>query len=137
MAARLQKQKDAEEAAAAQAALGSTTLLPTTSQMSSDLSFSHSHALHTRHVDNYPVHTGHVEIHTGDSDGRCFGGIYSSQPAARDVAEVEREHLRRISDRIDECMMRAARVEQHWNSSVQTILKLLGHNEEMEKKSYV
>ena len=113
--------------------------------MAANVSLSDSHALHTRHLDRHSVDNGHVEIHTTDNESRCFGAMYDSHPpvyppahhVARDVTEVEREQLRRISDRIDECMMRAARVEQHWNSSVQMILKLLAQNAESQKKSYV
>ena len=46
--------------------------------------------------------------------------------------DEERRRLIRISEKIDECMMRATRVEKHWNDNIQTIFKLLGHHEPPE-----
>ena len=46
--------------------------------------------------------------------------------------DEERRRLIRISEKINECMMRATRVEKHWNDNIQTIFKLLGHHEPPE-----
>lgn len=50
--------------------------------------------------------------------------------------EDESCRLQRISDRVDECLSQAQRVEQHWNDNFQTILALL-QCKTSEKKSYV
>lgn len=130
LAAKLQKQKDAEEATAAQAvALPLATSSPG-SKFLAESADGHTdcHSGDTRLVDSYASDTTHVDI--GD---RFLTGDVSSQEAA----EIERHRLRRISDRIDECVQRVARVEQHWNTNVQTIFKLLGHDYETERTSYV
>lgn len=56
-----------------------------------------------------------------------------------DTRDEEKRHLQVISDRIDECLERAQRLENYWESNIQNILRLLGHDPEMdlEKRSYV
>lgn len=109
LAAKMQKQKDAEEeAAAAESAVAQAPVVP------------------AEPATRYPQR---VMSHS-DTYNRC-------DMCQRVNWDSEQEHLRSISDRIDECVERATRVEQHWNNNVQAILKLLGHDPEIEKKSYV
>lgn len=63
--------------------------------------------------------------------------VKHSEDSLPDV--IERERLQNISDRIDECLLRAQRVEQHWNTNFQKILDMLGDggDEDPKKKSYV
>jgi len=61
-------------------------------------------------------------------------------PNQQEVVHYDAEEarkLRALSDKIDDCIARASRVEQHWNTNIQTILKLLGHDSLQERKSYV
>lgn len=113
MAAKIQKQKDEEEAAASGAS--NTPSSPTTL---------------TPRGGKYPTEpitprAGRHETPPHQPTAVKFHKPEDTQASFAD--DEERQRLIRISEKIDECMMRATRVEKHWNDNIKTIFKLLGH----------
>lgn len=125
LAAKIQKQKDAEADAEATT---STTLSPPGAKAKTEPVDSYA-------ADSRPADTSEASLVGHNSSKHLEEPCVHS--LAQELADAERRQLQSISDRIDECMMRAARMEQHWDTSVQTILKLLTPVKNTEHMSYV
>ena len=135
LAAKIQKQKDEEEAAAL--AASDTPSSPTTLTPRGGKYPTESVTPRAGRHETPPHQASAVTSHT-----------HEQSQAMRCRDDEERRRLIRISEKIDECMMRATRVEKHWNDNIQTIFRLLGHHappessrhnreEATEKSSYV
>ena len=123
LAAKIQKQKDEEEAAAL--AASNTPSSPTTLTPRGGKYPTESVTPRAGRHETPPHQASAVTSHT-----------YEESQAMRCRDDEERRRLIRISEKIDECMMRATRVEKHWNDNIQTIFRLLGHHEPPESSCH-
>ena len=123
LAAKIQKQKDEEEAAAL--AASNTPSSPTTLTPRGGKYPTESVTPRAGRHETPPQQASAVTSHT-----------HEQSQAMRCRDDEERRRLIRISEKIDECMMRATRVEKHWNDNIQTIFRLLGHHEPPESSRH-
>ena len=124
LAAKIQKQKDEEEAAAQ--AASNTPSSPTTLTPRGGKYPTESVTPRAGRHETAPHQASAVTSHT-----------HEESQAMRCRDDEERRRLMRISEKIDECMMRATRVEKHWNDNIQTIFRLLGHHEPPESSCHI